>query len=65
MHQAGQHMAILNTVVVVRTEHVGWNDGCELAAMLLFIRPTNTYMHHTPSYVLTANTHMYINSAQS
>ena len=38
VHEPRENVAVVNTEVVVRAEHVGRNDSCEVAAVLLVVR---------------------------
>ena len=39
VYESGYHMRVLEVVVVVGTKYVGWDDTCEIAAILVVISP--------------------------
>ena len=39
MNETGYHVRVLKVEVVMGTKYVGWDDACEMAAILFMISP--------------------------
>lgn len=39
VHESRNHMRVFQRIVVMRSKDIGWNDGGEMAAILLMVGP--------------------------